>query len=189
MEITKSQFRKVVLHYRRLVDKAVYLNRNELLCEQVESFLQAINFRKMHTFLAIKRNHEPDLSELYPTLWDTEKELVISSTDFETRQMRHYHFKDTTKLETNHLGIPEPVGADEVSIADLDLIFVPLLITDKEGSRIGYGGGYYDSLLKETKAIKIGLSLSNPVDKIMQTDKWDIPLNFLITPYKIYRYG
>ena len=189
MQITKSQFRKVALHYRRLVDKAVYLNRNELLCEQVESFLQLIEYQKVHTFLSIKRNREPDLSSLYPDLWALGKELVISRTDFESREMQHYRFEAATHLEKNHLGIPEPVDAQESSLEDVDLIFVPLLVTDKKGSRIGYGGGYYDSLLKETKAIKIGLSLSNPVDNLVQTDEWDIPLNYLITPYKIYRYG
>ena len=103
--------------------------------------------------------------------------------------MRHYEIATNTEIRISEKGIPEPVDTLEVSADDLDAILVPLTVADKEGNRIGYGGGYYDQFLKETKAIKIGLSLSNPVDSIIQTDEWDIPLDYLITPFKTFNYG
>lgn len=189
MEISKSQVRKVMLQYRKLIDSAVYINRNELLCEQVNSFLNMLEFQKIHAFLTIKKNKEPNISSLFKIIWSQGKHIVVSKTDFENHEMRHYLYTPSTKLEINEKQIPEPVDAKESTIHDLDIIFVPLLVADQYGNRIGYGGGYYDQLLKETKAIKIGLSLSNPIDKFIQTDEWDIPLDYLITPYKVYNYG
>ena len=178
-----------MLQYRKLVDKAIYINRNELLCERVESFLEQTEFEKIHTFLSIKRNNEPDLSSLHKDLWANDVKVVISKTNFDRKEMKHYLFTDQTKLVKNEMQIPEPVGAVETPISDVDIIFIPLLLADQHGNRIGYGGGYYDRLLKETNAIKIGLSLSGPVNKIIQTEEWDIPLNYLITPFKIHTYG
>ena len=189
MEIKKSQMRKVILQYRKLIDQAVYNNRNALLCERVDAFLQMLDFGKIHTFLTIRKNKEPDISSLNKVIWSTGKQIVVSKTDFEAHQMRHYLLTEGTRLKKNQKDIPEPVAAEETTIHDVDIIFVPLLVADDHGNRIGYGGGYYDQLLKETKAIKIGLSLSNPVDRIQQTDDWDILLDYLITPYKTYNYG
>ncbi len=104
-------------------------------------------------------------------------------------EMRHFSLTESTALVKNKFGIPEPTNSEEASIENLDLIFVPLLLCDKEGFRIGYGGGYYDRLLSETKALKVGLSLSPPADIILQREEWDIPLDYLITPFKTYNYG
>ncbi|WP_436514680.1 5-formyltetrahydrofolate cyclo-ligase [Ekhidna sp. To15] len=187
--ITKSYFRKVILHYRILADGLMYTQRNEQLCEAITSFLKGKDFQKIHTFLAIKENNEPDISPLFEKLWQDGKQVIVSKTDFMFKQMRHYLLEEHTQLELNKKGIPEPVGAVEIALDDLDIIFVPLLLSDKQGFRIGYGGGYYDRLLAETNSLKVGLSLSPPVDEILQKEDWDIPLDYLITPFKTYQYG
>ncbi len=187
--ITKSYFRKVILQYRILIDGVMYAQRNEQLCEEIVSFMEKKNIRKLHTFLSIQKNKEPDISTLFDFFWTRQIQLVVSKTDFMFRQMRHYTLTRETALVENTKGIPEPSNAEEVSVEDLDAIFVPLLVSDKEGFRIGYGGGYYDRLLKETKALKVGLSLSPPVDKVIQKEDWDVPLDYLITPFKTYNYG
>lgn len=187
--ITKSYFRKVILQYRILADGLMYAQRNEQLCQAVTNFIERREIAKVHTFLAIKKNNEPDMSPLFEKLWDEGKQVVVSKTEFMFKQMRHYLLEEHTLLVSNKKGIPEPVNAEETKIDDLDIIFVPLLLSDKQGFRIGYGGGYYDRLLSETNSLKVGLSLSPPVDEILQKEDWDIPLDYLITPFKTYRYG
>ena len=189
MTTTKSYFRKVILQYRMLMDGLLYAQRNDQLCDSVSEFIEKNKVRKLHTFLSIQKNQEPDISGLLNSFWSSNIQVVVSKTDFMFKQMRHYDLANNTVLEENAKGIPEPVDAEETSIEDLDVIFVPLLVSDKLGYRIGYGGGYYDRLLSETKAMKVGLSLSPPVDKIIQTEEWDIPLDYLITPFKTYNYG
>ena len=172
-----------------LIDGILHAQRNEQLCETLLDFIQSHEVRKLHAFLSIKNNNEPDISSLFETLWSSKIDVIVSKTDFMFKQMRHYYYNKHTDLVENSKGIPEPNNAQEASLEDLDLILVPLLVSDKEGYRIGYGGGYYDRLLAETKALKVGLSLSPPVDKILQSEEWDVPLNYLITPNKIYNYG
>ena len=187
--ISKSYFRKVILQYRILADGFMYAQRNEQLCEAIMKFIESNEIQKAHAFLAIKKNNEPDISSLFQRLWSDSRQIVVSKTDFMFKQMRHYLLDERTKLKLNKKGIPEPVDAKEVDLDNLDVIFVPLLLSDKKGYRIGYGGGYYDRLLSETKSLKVGLSLSPPVDEILQKEDWDVPLDYLITPFKTYQYG
>jgi 5-formyltetrahydrofolate cyclo-ligase len=65
---------------------------------------------------------------------------------------------------------------------------VPLLAFDEKGFRVGYGKGFYDRFLKQCKdgGIKIGLSYFNPIDTIEDAGEFDVPLNFCITPQKVY---
>ena len=79
------------------------------------------------------------------------------------------------------MGIPEPLDATPVDFHEVDLILVPLLAFDKNKNRIGYGGGFYDRLLNETKAAKVGLSLSPPLDQLIQKEEWDVPMDHIIS--------
>lgn len=187
--LSKSLIRKVILNYRMLADGLMYAQRNEQLCKVTSEFIEERKINKLHAFLAIKKNNEPDISPLFEKLWSNGKKVVVSKTDFLFKQMRHYYLEAKTNLAINNKGIPEPVDANEASLENLDVIFVPLLLSDKLGYRIGYGGGYYDRLLSETNTLKVGLSMSPPVDEILQKEDWDIPLDYLITPNKIYKYG
>ena len=187
--ITKSIIRKTVLSYRKLLSVQEYEQRNSAVLQKTDELLKEKGFHSIHLFLAISANKEPSISPLLPKLWKRGVTTLTSVTDFKKREMRHFFLNAATKLEPNHLGIPEPVKATEANLDEVEVVLIPLLLADRSGSRIGYGGGFYDQLLSETKAVKIGLSLSNPVDRIEQTDDWDIPLDFLITPYKIYNYG
>lgn len=50
------------------------------------------------------------------------------------------------KLEKSNFNILEPCSNPE-SAEGLDLVIVPALMVDKDGYRLGYGGGFYDRFL------------------------------------------
>jgi 5-formyltetrahydrofolate cyclo-ligase len=90
----------------------------------------------------------------------------------------------------NKFNILEPIGGDLVQPRQLDLIFVPLLAFDARGYRVGYGKGYYDRYLTQCRAdaIKIGFSFFDAIEYIEDIDEFDVPLNFCITPHRIYEF-
>ncbi|MFK7953934.1 MAG: 5-formyltetrahydrofolate cyclo-ligase [Ekhidna sp.] len=179
--ITKSTLRKTILQYRRLLAHDEFIKRNENIISRLQLLVDEEDSKVIHTFLPIKRNKEVDVTPLFEKWWEQGKRIVVSQTDFKTRKMNHYFLKKETVLKNNSLGIPEPINADPAKLSDSDLILVPLLASDKNQDRIGYGGGFYDQLLNETKALKVGLSLSSPMDEISQKDEWDIPLDYIIS--------
>ena len=90
----------------------------------------------------------------------------------------------------NRFNILEPIGGATVQPKQLDLIFVPLLAFDVRGYRVGYGKGYYDRYLTQcrTDAIKVGFSFFDAIEYIEDIDEFDVPLNFCITPHRIYEF-
>ncbi len=94
------------------------------------------------------------------------------------------------ELMHNDYGIEEPSGGNKVMENEIDLILVPLLAFDKYGFRVGYGKGYYDKFLFQCRkdSIKIGLSYFDPVDEIEDINSFDIPLNYCVTPRKLFIY-
>jgi|TARA_B110000238_G_scaffold180197_1_gene204038 5-formyltetrahydrofolate cyclo-ligase len=97
-------------------------------------------------------------------------------------QMDFYKWSFFDSLKINKYGIPEP---ETKNIVYPDVILVPLVAFDKNLNRLGYGGGFYDRLIKKLskkkKVIKIGLALS--VQKIdnVPIDMHDQKLDYIVT--------
>ena len=97
-------------------------------------------------------------------------------------QMDFYKWSFLDLLKINNYGIPEP---ETLNIVYPDVILVPLVAFDKNLNRLGYGGGYYDRLIKRIskrkKIIKIGLALSvQEVDKV-PINIHDQKLDYIVT--------
>lgn len=143
-----------------------------------------------HIFLPIIEHKEVNTEFILHLLSGKDKEIIISKSDFETREMTHYLLTDNTKIKKNLYNIPEPVDGIEVPSKKIDVVFVPLLAFDKNGDRVGYGKGFYDKFLKECKPeiIKIGLSFFEPEEKIDGIFEEDIKLDYCVTPNEIYTF-
>ena len=71
---------------------------------------------------------------------------------------------------------------------ELDVIICPLTAVDKNGNRMGMGGGFYDTTLGKShqaglkKPLKIGWCYDFQVVEQLQRQPWDVPLDGIITP-------
>jgi len=72
----------------------------------------------------------------------------------------------------------------------ISMIFVPCLSVDKNLTRLGYGGGYFDKLRRDNNWRNvpcIGVLTSNCVSTFPLTRaEWDIPLSGFITEKEIF---
>ena len=96
---------------------------------------------------------------------------------------------DNKKLTIDSEGIPSPDSANELSYKKICMLLIPCLAVDKNLTRLGYGGGYFDRLRqdKNWRAIPcIGVLTSNCLshDLLTKAD-WDIPLSGYITEKEI----
>lgn len=75
--------------------------------------------------------------------------------------------------------------------AEPDLVLVPLLGFDKHGTRLGYGGGYYDRTLARMKKRPrlIGLAYSAQELEHIPRDAHDVPLDAIVTEAGVRHFG
>jgi 5-formyltetrahydrofolate cyclo-ligase len=94
--------------------------------------------------------------------------------------------KDLQNLKKGKFSILEPEGKI-FSKEKIDVIFVPAIVFDKQGHRIGFGKGYYDRFLKDTKSIKVGVAYDFQIVDEIPFEEHDVPVDFVITPTKIIK--
>lgn len=143
-----------------------------------------------HIFLPITEHKEVDTEFTLHLLAGKDKEIVVSKSDFDTRNMSHFLLTDNTRIQKNEYNIPEPVDGLEVPATKIDVVFVPLLAFDKKGHRVGYGKGFYDKFLSECKpdVIKIGLSFFEAEELISDVFESDVLLDYCVSPNGVYEF-
>ena len=97
---------------------------------------------------------------------------------------------DEEPLTKDAEGILSPNNSFSLSHNQISMILVPCLSVDKNLTRLGYGGGYFDKLRTDNnwKNVPcIGVLTSNCVSTIPLTKAdWDIPLSGFITEKEIF---
>lgn len=177
--------------------KRIEIKDNEI--EKLQD-LVLIRFQKLslpfieylHTYLPVHSNKEVDTFPVidFMEFCNPGLQVVIPKTDLHTNTMTNYLYNDDTVLKKNKYGIMEPEEGEVIDAKVIDMVLVPLLAFDGKGSRVGYGKGYYDRFLSQCRedVIKIGLSFFDAADHIDDTDEFDIPLTYCVTPYRIYEF-
>jgi len=184
----KAEIRTQSLKKRLAITDQEYKVLNEGLLRQ----FCALDFSKvnsLHTFLPIRAKKEPDtflliewMAENYPHI-----KIIVPKADFETALMTNHEYVGLTDLKESEYNIPEPQKG-KIHQVEIDLVLIPLLAFDRRGYRVGYGKGFYDRLLENTNAQKIGLSLLEAIDKIDDVNSFDIRLDVCLTPTQIIKF-
>ena len=173
----KSKLRKKVLKIRKVA------NKNNL----------KIDFNKV--FSLIKKNYliKKSIGGYFPVNYEVDdleilKEfakknykisLPVVKKNF---NMDFYEWSFDDPLKINQYGIPEP---NSKKLIHPDVILVPLVAFDNNLNRLGYGGGYYDRVIKKLskkkKILKIGLAFSIQKINSVPVTKYDKKLDYIVT--------
>ena len=100
------------------------------------------------------------------------------------RSMTFYYVKTESELESGAYGIREPRRELETVAKDAfneSICIVPGLVFDREGYRVGYGGGYYDRFLaKYTGTTVAPVRDGFLYDGKLPKDKFDVNVQWII---------
>jgi len=153
--------------YQTLLDSGVLIR-----CTHIAGYLSNDGEPSNHAF--IQRCQQSNHSYYLPVI--KKQKLVFS------------RYQANTPLTNNKYNIPEPVASYTLPAKFMSAILLPLVGFDRQGNRLGMGGGFYDrtlSFIRRTpchkKPLLIGIAYNvQKVDKIIK-QHWDIPLDALIT--------
>lgn len=189
--MTKEALRKIYKAKRKELDGHDRLRMDDLMLIQFQQF----DFSSIHTLLTYWPMHaqaEPNthlfsgyLRHMVPGL-----RIAYPVADQEACTMTAHLIHEETVYKVNQWGIREPSATSPLPPSDIDLIFVPMLVCDVNGYRVGYGKGFYDRYLQQcrTDVVAIGFSYFDPIPLISDTHEFDVPLNYCITPNEVYEF-
>jgi 5-formyltetrahydrofolate cyclo-ligase len=142
------------------------------------------------SYWPIEENNEPDthLFTEFLKFRNPEVKVCYPVSNFTTGVMNAVATDIDTAFTKQDLNIFQPDHGEILRPEELDMVFVPLLIFDKRGYRVGYGRGFYDKYLAGCRkdCIKVGFSYFEPVDAIDGRHEFDVPLDLCITPQNVY---
>lgn len=90
---------------------------------------------------------------------------------------------DETRLEIGSFHIEEPQGDNVYPVDEIEMIIVPGVAFDRKGNRLGRGKGFYDKLLQQAKAMKIGVGYEFQLVDELPSEPHDISMDIVITEH------
>lgn len=189
--MNKQVLRSLFLEKRLTLRQNEYDIRNAALFANTQHFLsERKDIKHCHLFATITEKKEVDTAPLLDWLSRSDQHQVYLPRVEGKGQLSHHLFSKETVLKTSKWGIPEPVDSESIQADVFDMVFVPLLSYDLKGNRIGYGAGFYDRFLQQTqkKCLKVGLSISPPLDNIDYAEAHDVRLDYCISHLDIHSF-
>ena len=90
-------------------------------------------------------------------------------------------------MRSGTFGILEPChNLPIMDLQNIDLILIPAVACDRQGYRLGYGGGFYDRWLPNSTGLKVGIIFEQFYLDELPRDIWDVPLDAIVTESLIY---
>ena len=111
------------------------------------------------------------------------------------RELHFVAYAAGASLVANHWGIPEPEEGAHIEPRSLDLVFVPLVGFTRDCARLGNGKAYYDRAFafrltsSEPRPLLVGLAHECQLLDSLPGREWDVPLDAVATPERIYHRG
>ena len=141
-----------------------------------------VSFRHAETVLLYAPlSDEIDVRTIAETAWARGKDVAFPKCDPETRNMTYHIVRSFDELCEGTYGIMEPSpDAPLFDAAKPAICFVPALLFDRSGYRVGYGKGYYDRFLHRFGGSKVGLVYSDFILERVPRGKFDLAVDLLI---------
>ena len=146
---TKQEIRQWMKQRRRSLSAQARQDYSEQIAERVIRHSMFGECDTLYCYAAY--NEEADTARILKEAWRLGKCTAVPKVVSEG-QMEFYEIHSPNELTVGYHGIPEP-AADTVRVCPDEgrntLIILPGLAFDRNGNRLGYGGGFYDRYLQK----------------------------------------
>lgn len=172
--MNKKELRVRIKEAKKAMTPAQIDELSEDLCRQ---FLETQEYRDAKTLYGyLPYNQEVRTWSLLEQALKDGKKVAVPKVYGD--EMRFIYMDDLSKVFTGYAGIPEPISDTPVADDPAALVLMPGLAFDREGHRIGYGGGFYDRFLEnEPNHPTVALCYSFQLLDHLDTEEHDIPVD------------
>ncbi len=125
----------------------------------------------------------------------SQRKTVVVPWCVDELELALFRHESPDELERGRFGIDEPspalrtLAGRVVNSAALDVAFVPGVAFDRTGGRIGYGRGYFDRLLSQTRpdTLFVGLAFECQLVEQVPMEPHDRRMDVVVTETGTYR--
>lgn len=181
--MNKDDIRRRVKARKRLLDD----NERQTAARNVFNQLERLAAFMMSDSILAYHSLPDELSTReFLDKWSSRKHFFLPRVNGIDLEILPY---DRTRLHSGAFRIEEPDGDDLSDASQMEMIIVPAVAYDRRGNRIGRGRGYYDRLLSNTRALKVGVAYDFQLFDALEPDPFDVPVDIVITESAIiYRH-
>lgn len=116
--------------------------------------------------------------------------LQVNEGEANAREMEAYLVDDPTQIKRGRFGVwePEVSKTSLVHPGEITMVLVPgLFFSEKNGARLGRGGGFFDRYLARTPAsvMRVGVGLECQVREGIPLESHDQCMDWLVTNQRI----
>ena len=179
----KDELRAVYAEKRAAMDAAEKQRRDEAICRAAAGL---VSFRYAeYVLLYAATGNEIDVRAVAEEALARGKKIAYPRCDKETHTMQYHIVTSLDELYPDAYGIAEPPPENPIYDPEKDLgsavCFVPGLVYDKAGFRLGYGKGFYDRYLSAFSGCTIGVVYSDYILPAVPRGRFDVSVNSLLT--------
>lgn len=184
-DIKKAEIRKQSLHRRNALTEELRLEYSHRITESVIShplFEQAEEI-----FCYVSFGAEVSTKEIMETAWRRGKRVAVPRI-LEGRHMEFFYIENMDCLRPGRMKIPEPPVHMKRAYGHKEkkdppaLMIMPGTAFDRNGGRIGYGGGFYDTYMgKYSGFCVIALGYGVQIQQELPMEEYDFRPEYIIT--------
>jgi 5-formyltetrahydrofolate cyclo-ligase len=189
---TRTSIRQILRSKRKTLTTAFQTEASNLLKLRLSNHPRVQSANTIALYLA--NDGELDPMPFINWCWQQEKQVYLPVLHpFCSGHLLFLLFEKNSFMVKNHYGINEPkLNITKVCpLAQLDVLFTPLVAFDRSGARLGMGGGFYDRTLanwQNNQLYPIGIAHDcQQIDRV-PIEYWDIPLPEIITPTQNHQF-
>lgn len=171
---------------RNKLDESFVADKSRIIFKK---FKNIVNIRKFNSICVYSDfNNEVSTKEIIEYAIDNDIKVsvpfIIDNHNIKLKYINDYK-KDINR--NTKFGCGEPFEyCKDCSINEVSMFIIPALAFDEKCSRLGFGSGYYDNILKLNKnALRIGLAYDYQILPSIPKDDNDEILDIIISENKI----
>jgi len=133
--------------------------------------------------VTIAQGFEWDTKPIIEAAWKDDKTIAAPKCTPKEKQLTFYQLDDYNQLEVVYYNLLEPKPEETLKVhkQEIDVLIVPGLLFDRQGYRIGFGGGFYDRFLVDFPNTTLSMLHSRQLMDNIPREAFDIPVQYLIT--------
>lgn len=179
--MNKTQLRLHIKKKLQALEKTEYEQRCHLITKQLYALPEWQESNVVG--LTVSAPFEVDTWSIIRHAWISGKKVCVPKCVPVTKEMQFYLLSDFQKLEKVYASIYEPIIDQKSAIGCecIDFMIVPGLLFNKNGYRIGFGGGYYDRYLRGFTGYTASLAFSFQLSDDIPVEVHDLPVQKIVT--------